>query len=773
MVVSPPSTDDIGLVGRDGMLERLRAARAAGERLVVLTGTPGVGKSAIARAFAREASEDAVAHVARIAGSSTDEVLFGIARALGIRFVDEPVDAWVEIAACLSAPSAVLVLDGADDALDAVREIVEELRVSTEALLVVTSRRCLDVAGELVLLVPPLDGEAASRLFARAIARRNPAHGIPPERLARAAARLRGVPLALELVAMRAAKLGAAALDEASLPRAMPPLLVARTLEASFRALGPARADLLALSVFRGAFDLAAAEAVLGDDVEGRVSALVGASLVVCERGRFELPSLVRDEAARRARSEAPAVHRANELRHARHFARLVGVRADSPAAWAVLLADRDDFLAAFEALLSHGEVVEAAEVAVRLDPGLVGSGPAWQHRALLERAAAGLGGADAPGPRADLAVASARFFAIRGRHARALAILDGTPRVGLDPTRTGWIEAMRAFSLRPRGRLSEARAAGDAALAAALATGDLVLECAAVQIGGLVDLDDGALDAAARAFERAFGVARACGARRLCGIVAANASLTALGRARVDEAASFAADARAAFRAVRDELHLARVAILDARIFELRGAPEDADASLREALSSALANGDRDGEVDARTTRAELAHARRDAPSARIALEEARVALRTIDDVAARARLDTLARKLACSARVSLVVRDEGRSVSVDGKVVDLGRRGALRRLVLALVRCHRDGAAHALDVPAMVEAGWPGERMRPESGAARVYMAVRRLRALGLAQVLETRDEGYRLAPDVDVIGESAARASLRPLPGSERAG
>ena len=51
------------------------------------------------------------------------------------------------------------------------------------------------------------------------------------------------------------------------------------------------------------------------------------------------------------------------------------------------------------------------------------------------------------------------------------------------------------------------------------------------------------------------------------------------------------------------------------------------------------------------------------------------------------------------------------------------------------------------------MLEAGWPGERMRPESGAARVYMAVRRLREVGLEAILRTDEHGYSLDRDIDV--------------------
>jgi hypothetical protein len=55
------------------------------------------------------------------------------------------------------------------------------------------------------------------------------------------------------------------------------------------------------------------------------------------------------------------------------------------------------------------------------------------------------------------------------------------------------------------------------------------------------------------------------------------------------------------------------------------------------------------------------------------------------------------------------------------------------------------------ATNAVALLELGWPGERVRHESGMLRVYTAIRRLRALGLADALETRDDGYLLSPRV----------------------
>ena len=60
-----------------------------------------------------------------------------------------------------------------------------------------------------------------------------------------------------------------------------------------------------------------------------------------------------------------------------------------------------------------------------------------------------------------------------------------------------------------------------------------------------------------------------------------------------------------------------------------------------------------------------------------------------------------------------------------------------------------------------ALLAAGWPGERLRYDSGMLRVYTAIRRLRALGLERVLLTRDDGYQLDPEVRLERGPSAHA------------
>ncbi len=104
---------------------------------------------------------------------------------------------------------------------------------------------------------------------------------------------------------------------------------------------------------------------------------------------------------------------------------------------------------------------------------------------------------------------------------------------------------------------------------------------------------------------------------------------------------------------------------------------------------------------------------------------------------------------------RRPLQVGEASRWFEVAGlPVVDLARRGPIRRILDALVERHIAGEEKAMDVNSVVAIGWPGENVPTEAGATRVYTAIRTLRRMGLEGVLLTRDEGYLIDPKIDVI-------------------
>jgi len=86
-------------------------------------------------------------------------------------------------------------------------------------------------------------------------------------------------------------------------------------------------------------------------------------------------------------------------------------------------------------------------------------------------------------------------------------------------------------------------------------------------------------------------------------------------------------------------------------------------------------------------------------------------------------------------------------------GGPVNLDRRGAARRVLLRLVEQRVRAPGVGLSVDEIVRAGWPTERMQHESGLARAYVTIQRLRALGLKSVIVTRDDGYLLDPRINL--------------------
>lgn len=98
--------------------------------------------------------------------------------------------------------------------------------------------------------------------------------------------------------------------------------------------------------------------------------------------------------------------------------------------------------------------------------------------------------------------------------------------------------------------------------------------------------------------------------------------------------------------------------------------------------------------------------------------------------------------------AALGLTLPDDGAWLAgPDGRHYRLGR--ALRRIMQALVEQHAADPLTPLRTLDLLEAGWPGERPEYEVGNARVYVAINRLRGMGLRDVIERFDDGYRLHP------------------------
>ncbi|MDB4933047.1 MAG: uncharacterized protein JWP87_19 [Labilithrix sp.] len=766
-----------GFFGREAETSAVLAHLAAGERIVVLRGPPGAGKTTLAQKLAPELAKAGhdVRSVALAHARDRGDVLAAIARATGLPARAADARILIErIAERLEGRRSVLVLDGADHVAVAAGEIAGDLvDATTDVAIVATSRERLGAPLEIVVAVGPLPLSDAVALLRDRTARLAPER-VPPdataEKLALRAGRL---PLAIELVAARVATLGAAQVLSGLDGGELAIDALDRALDASWALLSDEdRHALATLSVFRGSFALDAARAVLDTArPAAALDALVEASLVEASDGsegaRFAILDGVRAYAGRRAREAGVAA--AAAARHCMYFAQATAPRSDDASTWARLVRDREDLLAAWEHARTN-DAGAAARLAVTLDPLLVTQGPAALHRRVLEDTLAALA-TPAPGTthtlaplEIDLRLALGRIDGLRGRHAAALphfeAALSLAEAIG-DRARAGWSAAFLCFSLRPLGRFDEARAHGERAVREALAAREPRLEAMGEQsLGGLELASDD--PAAALAHQRrALAAARIAGAPRLEGIALANLALAHRARGDLVEAAAFNAESRDAFERAADRFHLARITVDRGAILLDGGDVDEAELHLLAALDGVIEQGDLEGELEARTGLARCAAARGDDRLAQRRFDELEALARLTDDVVERARIAKLrassetATRASESARAapSLRASRDGRTLELGSRRIDLSRRGPLRRILIALVERRLSDAGAALTVADMLVVGWPGEKMRAESGAARVYMAIRRLRVLGLEPVLRTSDEGYALDPDVVV--------------------
>jgi predicted ATPase len=454
--VPPPTRTHEPLVGRIEELARVRAALVTRQSwLVTLWGPAGIGKTRIALETARACADDFDSGACVCALDSARRA-HDLARALGqaldatIAGARSEEDAIARAGRALGARGAVLVvLDNVEQALDpAARAIAAWHTVAPAARFLVTSRELLGVPGEIPVEIPPLglpDGsdveasDAVRLLLERARAVR-PELRAEPSVLRAIVERLDGIPLAIELAAARLSVLSADQLLE-RLDRRFEVLSRThgggeprqRTLRGaidwSWDLLGEHERRVLSeLSVFRGGFDLEAAEGVLGPDVLDALFALRHKSLLATSlpesvagslpdagaaTPRFRLLESVRAYAAERLGERSSDV----QARHAQWYVRQGMARAervdaaDGLQALSWLAQEQDNVLAVVHAFLgspSQRDAAIALDALAAVEPVLATWGPVALLAELLGRALA----------------ASARFDVPRGVRVRALAVL-------------------------------------------------------------------------------------------------------------------------------------------------------------------------------------------------------------------------------------------------------------------------------------------------------------------------------------------------------------
>lgn len=325
-------------VGRYDELDELQGI-VDSSRLVTLTGTGGVGKTALAVEFARtelDSYPDGVWFVDLSPIEETMRVDATVASAIGV--VDQVGESTIErLIDRLRHEQTLLILDNCEHVLGATASLTAQLLKSTDrARVLATSREPLGITGERPCSVPTLNAPAEStnspdslleypavRLLVDRASVARPGFKLSKDNIDAVAAicrRLDGLPLALELAAARLNVLSADELldrledrfgllvrGESDRPERHQTL--AATIDWSYGLLDEDEKALLnRLSVFAGGFTIDAAEKICAwnglpaGPILDIVSSLVGKSLLVSDHGRvgrrFHLLETVHEYAA-------------------------------------------------------------------------------------------------------------------------------------------------------------------------------------------------------------------------------------------------------------------------------------------------------------------------------------------------------------------------------------------------------------------------------------------------------------------------------------------
>jgi predicted ATPase len=499
-------------------------------RLVTLTGPGGVGKTRLALAVAHRWARRGDGVVLAELDALDDATLLPatVAAALGIPGVPDA----RRLAEVVGDRRVLLVLDNCEHLVDAVADLLTTLLARTGAVRVLaTSRESLDVAGETVREIRPLDPRGdAVELFTQRVRAVLP--GWTPDDAEQQAvlaicAGLDGLPLAVELAAARMRVLSAeqladgladrfALLGEA--PRGAPRSQqgLERTVDWSYRALDARDRELFRrLAVFAGSFDLTAAAAVASPSPSGGTSGvaatvpllagLVRRSLLSVRPGpgdrRYRMLETLRAFALERSsaaeRDEVRALHRRHVVRRARTAERLIR-GPGSAAAMAELRLDTPEHRAALASAIAARDDDALLDLSAALSWYWYRSGDLVEGRRALERAVATAG---RPDPRSQV------------RRARALLGLGGLQYLAGEPMAAATVLGMaaehadrggdaavrasatawRAHMLSFTSPAGEALALAEDAVAQAAAVGEGWIEAEALMILGMALRSTGA----------------------------------------------------------------------------------------------------------------------------------------------------------------------------------------------------------------------------------------------------------------------------------------
>jgi non-specific serine/threonine protein kinase len=570
----------VGLLGRSGV------------RLLTITGPGGVGKTRLALRIvdkARDTFNDGAAFIPLAAVRDPALILPTVVRHLAVP--DAPGQPLLSrLTAFLADSNLLLVLDNAEHLIDAMPFVVDLLASCPRLTILVTSRMQLNVSGEHLLPLNPLSPDEARTLFADRARALMPEFALTDE-VTRVvdmiAARLDGLPLAIELAASRVPALPPRAIL-ARLDHRLD-LLTSGPRDAPARQRGMRDAigwshDLLPdahqllfrhLGVFIGGFTLEAAEAVAGNDIDvlDGIATLVAASLIVPTRGvadepRYTMLETIREFALERltASGEEPAAR----ARHAAWYCQLAESALplyDGPDVQ--ITSDRVDIeLGNCRAAMTWALEARAAEIGVRLAGALW---RIWQLQATgekpwMDRMAEGLAWIERMLPMRDGLPVDALTEALIGVGAFSYLLrgdidlvqvlgeeLLARARAERYPYGEYWALLMLGLTARERGDLATARGCYERAraLAPGIRNPDNH-EAMALNWLGRLQLGAGDATAAARHLEEALRISHKTGNTWLVADIASDLGRALHAQGQLGPASARMHEALLAFNAIR-----------------------------------------------------------------------------------------------------------------------------------------------------------------------------------------------------------------------------
>lgn len=338
---------------------------------------------------------------------------------------------------------------------------------------------------------------------------------------------------------------------------------------------------------------------------------------------------------------------------------------------------------------------------------------------------------------RSFLAVATHRAGAVReavALHEAALAIHRETGHARLEGAELLHLAFVRhELDERERARADFERARG--LLAAAGATG---LEAIALVLAARLDVDDGKPTPAMLALAEAARIAPPSWPRLRAThhLVLGHLALSRGEVARARDAYAAAREASAAVEVGFEALTPAWLALATMR----------ADSTQKESAVALLAE-----------ARARLSAIENPRIAEALAVLEAGVlggAPPRVDDASLAVSSEVRRAVAFAGARRPLAIARSGRRMVLpDGRTVDLAKRKNVVRILAALFTERLAHPGHPIAPAALLEVGWPDERMRADAAQKRLHTAIWTLRTLGLEGILRTEEAGYLLDPSVAV--------------------